>query len=170
MSARRLQRARALAASSAGRVRAELGDGRVVEATLAFTFPYAPQPGDALLVLATDAGHDAIGLLGGADQARLAFPGEVELRCARGPLQLEASEAIELDAPRVTLAGGHLQTRLGTLRERVDEAYRWVQRQLDVRAERVQRRVSGEDYAQSENATLLAEETLKLDGRSVQLG
>jgi hypothetical protein len=172
MTTRALSRARVTDLLNGERVQVELSHppGQRVEAALAFTFPYAPRLGDRLLILSTPDGARAIGLLEGHGRSRLAFPGDVELRCAAGGLRLEAEESLELEAPRVTLGASRLQTTVDTLRLRADEAYRWVQRALDVRARECRRAVAGEDYAQSENATLLGRDAVKIDGNTVQLG
>src|SRR5262249_13392719 len=53
----------------------ELPDGAEARVALAFTFPYAPAPGDVLLVIGKDGTHYAIGVLHGAGKTTLTFPG-----------------------------------------------------------------------------------------------
>lgn len=161
-----------LAADSAPRVR--LGDeaGRAeVPVELALAFPYAPRPGDRLLVVRRAGGPAyAIGVLSGAAQAALRFEGDVDLWAVGGTLSLRGGEGVEVEAPRVSLRAEALRTFAETVTERADSAYRWVKDLLTVRAGESRRTVHGEDHSRARRSVTLAEETLKIDGHQVHLG
>ena len=92
--ARYLGAAQVLATTS-GALRVRREDGREVEATAAFTFPYEAAGGDVLLVVeGEDAAHFAIGVLAGRAPEALAFQGDVSLRAVGGTLSLRRDEGL----------------------------------------------------------------------------
>lgn len=168
-SAARLSEAEVLAsAGGAADVRLDGGDERTV--TLAFTFPYRPQPGDRLLVWLQEADGYAVGVLSGAGQARLDFTGDVEVRALDGRLRLRGDEGVELEAPQISLRARDLRTFADTVTEKTTTAYRWVRELLTVRAGESRRTVDGEDHSRSERSVTLAEGTVRIDGAQVHLG
>lgn len=167
--ARYLGPAQVLATTGALRVRRE--DGREVDATAAFTFPYEAASGDLLLVLEGDGeAHFAIGVLAGRAPEALAFQGDVSLRAVGGTLSLRGDEGLEVDAPHLTLRGETLRTFAGALTEKADTALRWVRDQLTVRAGESRRTVHGEDHSRSKRSVTLAQGVVKIDGHQVHLG
>ncbi len=143
---------------------------REVSVELALSFPYRPVTGDRLLVVGHEGQpHYAIGILSGSAPAELSFQGDVSLQAVNGKLSLHG-DAVEIDAPRVTLRAKTLQTFAGTLTETADSAYRWVKGLLTVRAGESFRVVTGEDRSQAAEVTILSKTTVKVDGDNVQLG
>ena len=156
-------------ADQPGRLVVRLEDGRERRVQPAFAFPYQPALGDLLLVIGdTDALH-AVGVIRGQATSVLAFAGDAEVR-AEGTLHLRGGQGVELEAPQVTLRAELLRAFAGTLVERAGTAYRWIEDQLTVRAGESRRLTQGDDVSQSKRSVTLAEGTVKVDGKQVQLG
>lgn len=151
-------------------VQLEDGAKQEVSVELALSFPYRPVVDDRLLVVGKEGEqHYAIGVLSGSAPAELSFQGDVSLHAVNGRLSLHG-DAVEIDAPRVTLRAKTLQTFAGSLTETADSAYRWVKGLLTVRAGESFRVVTGEDRSQAEEVVILSKTTVKVDGNNVQLG
>lgn len=161
-------RVRLLDAPTAGPTGAEAPP--VVDATLALAAPFAPAPGDRLLVLARGAEAWAIGVLGAPTRVGLAFPGDVEVRAVGGTLTLRGDRGVEVEGGEVALRARTLRAFAGTLTERVDSAFRWVKDTLRVQAGESRRVVTGEDLTLCATSVTLARETLKLDANQIQIG
>jgi hypothetical protein len=142
----------------------------VVTARMALAQPYEPLPGDELLLIGEPDGYYVIGVLAGHGQTELRFNGDVRIHASGGKLELSGDTGLKLESPEVTVAAGEVKTFARTVTEKVDTAYRWVRERLSVRAGSVQRVVEGEDLTRAKNSVTLAEEVVKLDGGSVQLG
>lgn len=149
---------------------AELEDQTVAKVSPAFAFPYAPQVGDLLLVLGQGDRFFAVGVLGGSAPKALVFPGNAEVRALGGSLTLASDTAIEVTAPRITMRAGMIRTMAKALVERVDSAQRWVRGLLAIRAGSSRRQIDGEDNTRCQRSTVLARETVKLDGDQLHLG
>lgn len=163
--------AETLATLSLDALRVRREDGREVDAAPAFTFPYAPQAGDRLLVVEGERGaHFAIGVLSGRAPDALAFSGDVTVRAVGGTLSLRGDDGVVVDAPHVTVRGETLRTFAGSLTEKADTAYRWVREQLTVRAGESRRTITGEDHTRCKRSVTLAEGVVKIDAHQVHLG
>ncbi len=146
------------------------GAAPVLDATLALAAPFAPGPGDRLLVLARGGEAWAIGVLDAPARLGLAFPGDVEVRAVGGTLTLRGDRGVEVEGGEVALRARTLRAFAGTLTERVDSAFRWVKDTLRVQAGESRRVVTGEDLTLCATSVTLARETLKLDAHQIQIG
>lgn len=160
--------------TGAGGLRVQLTqatDAPIATAQLALNQPYGPVLGDVLLVIG-GAGNDfyAIAVITGRGTTELTFQGDVKLHAQGGSLELSGDVDVRIESPKVVLAAGELQTFARSVTEKVDTAYRWIKRRLRVRAGECQRVIEGEDLTRAKSSTTLAEEVVKLDGGSVQLG
>jgi len=142
----------------------------VVTAQMALAHPYEPLPGDELLLIGEPDGYYVIGVLAGHGQTELSFQGDVRIHAAGGKLELCGDTGLKLESAEITLAAGEVKTFARSVTEKVDTAYRWVRERLTVRAGSVQRVVEGEDMTRAKNSVTLAEEVVKIDGGSIQLG
>lgn len=151
------------------RVRMDDGGG-LRQATPAFTFPFEPQVGDRLLVLAQGTSCYAVGVLAGQRPASLTLPGHAEIRTQQGKLTLASDQAIELQAPRVTIRAGVLRTIADRVVEKAGNVRRWIRDTLSIRAGTSRRTIDGEDSTRCQNSTTLAKDTVKIDGDQLHLG
>ncbi len=167
-----------------------------------------PDCGD--MVLVCDGGAQAsyiLAVLARAtpDQATLKLPGAVELHTAQGRLRvqarqldLSASQAVVLQAPRVELAGieGKIQfhnltasaqqanarfgtvstlaqsmtTTVGRLVQKARDSFRWTENLEETRAGRLRLLVRDRFHLKAKHATMLAEGQVKIDGEKIDLG
>ena len=141
-----------------------------VRAELAFTVPYEPQVGDALLVMGQDRRFYALGVLAGEGRTSLEFHGDVDLRAFGGTLRIASDEKVEIEAPRITLRAGVLRTLAQSIHEKADQLHRWVRGLLAVRAGTSRRTVEGEDSTRCHDSVTLAKDTVKIDGDQLHLG
>lgn len=146
------------------------GAGTAVTAQSAFTFPYSPSVDDSLLVLGQSGQFYAIGVLSGQAPSVLHFPGDVSVQAVEGKLTLTSDQAVEIQAPRVTLRAGILRTIADEVVEKAGSLRRWVRGLMAVRAGRSRRVVDGDDTTRCQNSTTLAKDTVTVDGDQLHLG
>jgi len=157
-------------AGASDHVVALLADNTQVRVTLAFTFPFVPQAGDCLLVLGQDGAYFAVGVLGGSAPRALRFAGDAEIRTVGGSLTLASDTSVQVVAPKITLRAGVLRAVARSIIERADSMQRWVRGLLAVRARESRRQIDGDDSTRCQRSTVLAKETVKLDGDQLHLG
>lgn len=147
-----------------------LGTGATVRAQLALAFPYQPAEGDVLLVIGKRAAHYVIGVLHGEGKAVLAFPGDVELRAMGGSLELTGDEGVSLRGKTVDVTAGKLRVVADAVVETLASAYRQVTGLLRVRAGQTHTVVDDAAFTKAKSATILTEETVKVNGKQIHLG
>jgi hypothetical protein len=151
-----------------GTVKLALPSG-AADAELAVAFPYAPQRGDIVLVLATAESAYIIGVLKAIGPTRLDLPGDVVVR-AGGRLRLAAGDAVEIESPDVRIRADRVETTARAVFERVKDAYRWAQDVVQTTAGRVRTLVSGTATLQAERIVETATKDVKIDGERINLG
>jgi len=151
-------------------VTVRLASGETHEARLAMAFTYAPVPGDVALVLGNADGHYVIGVLSGQGKATLAIPGDVELRAVGGRLSLKGDRGVSIDGEEVEVRAGTLRMIAGTLAQKLQTLRQTVTDLWSVRAGEAHSVVDGTVLQQSKSATILTEENVTINGRSIHLG
>lgn len=148
-----------------------LGDGRCVVAQAALASLYLPTTGDQVLVLGQEERWYVVGVLSGHAPATIAVQGDLALRAVGGKLTLTGDQGLELRTAReLSVAADSIKTWAGTLVEKVGSATRWVREQLHVRAGSCTRLIDETDITRARNASILAEQAVKIDAREVNLG
>jgi len=150
-------------------VEVRLPSGGLVRARVALAFTYEPQPNDVVLVIGNADGHYVIGVLHGAGRAVLGFPGDVELR-AGGVLHLAGDKGVRLDGPEIEVKAGKLRILADSVAQKFAELRQHVTNLLSVRAGRTHTVVDDSTYAQSKSATIVTEEKVTINGKSIYLG
>jgi hypothetical protein len=148
----------------------ELPGGAAVRAALAFAFPYAPAPGDVLLVIGKDDAHYAIGVLQGAGRTTLTFPGNVDLRAEGGALRLWGEKGIELAGPGLSVQVDKIQVIAGAVTQKLASLVQRVRGLMSVHAGELDTTVDESAVTRAKNATVLTEETMTINGKEVHLG
>lgn len=147
-----------------------LPSGEARSARLALAFSYDPQVGDEVLVIGNEHGHYVIGVLRGRGTSRLTFPSDVELRATEGVVRVVGGKGIELEAPEVATRAGRVQVFADSLRQRLGSLYQAVSHTLSVRAGSTHTVVADTSYTQAKRATLLTQNEVNINGKSINLG
>jgi hypothetical protein len=151
-------------------VEIRLPSSELAWARLALAFCYAPVVGDEVLVIGNPDGHYVIGVLRGQGQARLTFPGDVELRSLDGVVRVVGGRGVEIDAPEVALRAGKILTVARSLVQQLGTLYQSVSELWSVRAGASHTVVEDSSYTQAKRATLVTEDELNLNGKAINLG
>jgi hypothetical protein len=152
-----------------GAVHVRTPDGVEARAEMALAFPYAPAPGDVLLVIGRGPAHYVIGVLHGSGQSALHFPGDVELR-ADGALRLAGGTGVTIEAPETEIQTGKLRMMAGAVVQMFTSVHQRVTDLLSVHARASRTLVDEASYAQSKSAAIVTEETVTINGREIHLG
>jgi hypothetical protein len=147
-----------------------LPNSAVVEASPAFTIPYRARLGDILLVIGGPRGHWAIGVVHGSGATELAMRGDVELRAVGGELRLSGDRGVVVEGPEVDIEAGRLRVAAETVFEKFGTLHRRVRELISTRAGRHHAIVDGDSITTTQRSTLLAEESVTINGKAVMLG
>lgn len=151
-------------------VEVRLPHGGVVRARLALAFTYEPQPKDVVLVIGNADGHYVIGVLHGTGKAVMGFPGDVELRAVGGVLHLAGDKGVRVEGEEIDMRAGKLRIIAESVVEKFASLRQHVTDLLSLRAGRTHSVVDGSTYAQSKSATVITEEKVTINGKSIHLG
>lgn len=151
-------------------VHVELGDGSRSRARLALAFPYAPEPGDELLVIGKGDEHYVIGVLHGTGTTALSFPGTVDLRAEGGPLRLSSDRGVSIQGPALHIEAGKLAVVAGAVVQTLDSLCQRVRGALSVHARRTHTVVEERSLLTAKDAAILTEDTMSINGREIHLG
>lgn len=149
-------------------VRVRLPGGRVVVAELALALSYEPAPGDSVLVISEGEAHYGIGVLRGKGKLVLETQGDIAIK---------AAGKIELEAPRVDVTSDATEIRskalsfvADALTQRVSSFVQRVHGLLSVHAKESHTLVEKSAITQAKNASILTEDAVSINGKSVLLG
>jgi hypothetical protein len=156
--------------SDASHAAVRLSDLREVWVRLALPLPYEPVPGDQLLVIAHRDEHYAIGVLEGRGRTSLAIQGDVELRAIGGALRLEGETGLEIRSPEVQVEASKLTTIASSVTEKFDRLYQRVRGLRTRHSGETHEIVDGTAFQKSRRSTLLADETITVNGKQIKLG
>ncbi len=151
-------------------VAVELPGGATARAALAFAFPYAPAPGDVLLVIGKADDHYAIGVLQGAGRTTLTFPGDVDLRAEGGALRLWGEKGVEILGPELGVQVDKIKMVAGAVTEKFSSLVQRVRTMLSVQAREMHTVVEESAVTHARTASVLTEETMTINGKEVHLG
>jgi hypothetical protein len=149
-------------------VRVRLADGSEVSAELALALSYEPAKGDVVLVIGEAGTYYGIGVLRGKGRLLLESDGDIAVR-AGGTLELSGSrvrmvaQEAEFLSAKMTMVGEVLTQRVSSLLQRVSSL-------LTVHAKQVNTVVEESTVTQAKNATILTEDAVTINGKSVLLG
>lgn len=142
----------------------------VVHATPALTVPYAPRPGDQLLVIGDAAAFYVIGVLDGRGAVSLSNPAGVALRAEGGALRVVGDRGVRVAGARVRLETGWLRqlavsavTTFGERVTHVREAWKVEAGQLDERSD-------GRHLLQARRAVIKALTSARIKSTTVRVG
>lgn len=125
--------------------------------------PWAPSPGDEVLVTGKDGDYYVIGLLESAGPAVVSVPGDLELRSENGQVRIHAAQGVDVRGPRIQLIAHSLV-------HRVTDVYHWVRGLFHVKAERMRAVMDRESYHKAGNVFTIADRDVKVQGRQIHLG
>jgi len=156
--------------SEAQYVKVRLADLREVWVRLALALPYEPVSGDQLLVISQGDDCYAIGVLEGHGRTSLAIEGDVELRAVGGSLTLEGDTGLELKSPEVQIEASKLSMVASAVSEKFDRLYQRVRGTRSQHAGETHEIVDGVAFQKAHRTTLLADETVTVNGKQIKLG
>lgn len=149
-------------------VRVRLPGGKVVLAELALALSYEPAPGDSVLVISEGEAHYGIGVLRGKGRLVLETQGDIAIKSGGN---------LELSAPRVTVTGETTELhskKISVVADAITQKVAsWVQRVsglLSVHAREQHTLVEKSSVTQAKNASILTEDAVSINGKSVLLG
>jgi len=148
----------------------ELPSGQTVAATLAVAFPYEPETGDVLLVIARGASYYGIGVLHGTGRTHLTFPGDVDIRSEGGTVRISGEKGVAIVGPELDVRVGAVRMLADSLTQRFASVYQRVTSLLSVHANEVHTSVDESTITRAKNAAILTEETMSINGKQIHLG
>jgi len=151
-------------------VEVEIGEGLRVSARMALAFPYAPEPGDVLLVIGKGADHYVIGVLHGTGRAALSFQGGVDIRAQGGPLTLSSDQAVAIRGPELEVEAGKLRMVAGSVVQKFTSLVQRVRDAMSVRAGQAHTVVDDRSLMTAKNASIVTEEAMTINGSEIHLG
>jgi hypothetical protein len=151
-------------------VEVEIRGGERVRAQMALAFPYAPEPGDVLLIIGKGEDHYIIGLLQGTGKTALSFQGAVDLRAQGGPLTLSSDQGVAIRGAEVEVEAGKLRMIAGSAVQKFTSLYQRVRDALSVRAGQAHTVVDDRSFMTAKNASILTEEAMTINGSEIHLG
>ncbi|MCX5830183.1 MAG: DUF3540 domain-containing protein [Deltaproteobacteria bacterium] len=174
-----------------------LENGAVVAARRAGGCLLAPETGDEVLI--ADNGECAFilsVLTSPGDTGRITLPDKSTIE--GGEITFTASQGVAMEAPRISLTGILGEVRftglsllsqwcdvrirkivavveiwdrvIGRLTERIRDSYRWIENTEHTTAGRIRTIVKKRFFLSAKNASLNAEEEVKLDGKKIHIG
>jgi len=149
-------------------VRLERGD--VVTADLALATPYEPAVGDRVLVIGEGDRSWIIGVLSGTGRTVLDFEGDVELRSRRGTVRLSAAQRVEIEAPEAGYQVGTLRVLADSVAFHVSSLTQRVRDLVSVHAGQRREIIDGATSTQAKSSSLVTEEAVKINGKTIHLG
>jgi len=147
----------------------QLTNGDEVMAQIALAFGYQPLVGDSVLCIGNDDGHYVIGVLATQGSGRLTFQGDLEL-AASGTLHLRGEDGVAIEGPEVHVRAGKLEMMARAVTQRFERVRQHVSDVLSVHAGKTHTVVDGPSYTRAQSSTLLTEEKVSINGKSIYLG
>jgi len=151
-------------------IEVEIRDGERAWARMALAFPYAPVPGDELLILGKGDDHYVIGVLHGTGRTALSFQGAVDLRAEGGPLTLSSDRGVAIRGPELEIEAGKLRMVAGAVVQKFTSLYQRVRDTLGVRAGQAHTVVDDRSFMTAKNASIVTEEAMTINGSEIHLG
>jgi hypothetical protein len=151
-------------------VEVTLDDGATARARLALAFPYAPAPGDELLVVGKDGDHYVIGVLRGTGRTALSFQGDVDVRAEGGALRLSGDLGVAIRGPELEIQAGKMRVMAGAVVQKFASLYQRVSAMLSVHAGQTHTVVDDSAITTAKSAAILTEETMTINGSEIHLG
>jgi len=149
-------------------IRARLPNGEMVVAQLALALAYEPAEGDVVLLIGEASTYYGIGVLSGKGKLVLETAGDIAIR-AGGALDLSADHVrvtgkeVEVASTKLTMVAEAFTQRVGALVQRVTGLFTVHAREIHTVAEE-------STVTQAKNATILSEDAVTINGKSVLLG
>lgn len=151
-------------------VSVEIRKGEQVTAQMALSIPYAPNPGDILLVIGKGEDHYVIGVLHGTGKTELSFKGAVDLHAEGGPLTLSSDQGIQLRGPDIEVTTTKLRTYADSVVQKLGSLLQRVTGSLEVRSGQAHTVVEGRSIMTAKNASIVTEEAMTINGEEIHLG
>lgn len=151
-------------------VEVRLESGMVVAAVVALATRYEARVGDEVLVISQGGRSWIIGVISGSGSTVLSFDGDVELRSNDGTVRVSGARGVEIDGPRIDLRSSTLSIAAEALVERVASFTQRVRDLMSIHVGKKHEIVDGSSTSQAKSSTLLTQEDVKINGRTVHLG
>lgn len=147
-----------------------LESGTVVAAVVALATRYEARVGDEVLVISQGGRSWIIGVISGSGSTALSFDGDVELRSNHGVVRVSGARGVEVDAPRIDLRSTNLSIVAEAMVTRVASFTQRVRDLMSIHVGKKHEIVDGSSTTQAKSSTLLTQEDVKINGRTVHLG
>lgn len=151
-------------------VTVEIRRGERVSAQMALSIPYAPNPGDVLLVIGKDGDHYVIGVLHGTGKTELSFKGAVDVRAEGGPLTLSSDKGVQIKGPEIEVATTKLRMYADSAVQKLGSLLQRVTGSLEIRSGQAHTVVEGRSIMTAKNASIVTEEAMTINGEEIHLG
>ena len=162
--------ARVVGLDAQGRPVVRLDDAFASQLTAEWALPYRYQPaeGDLLVTVGRGRRQWVIGVAHGRGRSELAFRGDFTLAAGRA-LRLQADRGLRLLGRVVTVRARTVEVVVGALQERLGGAARLVAGLLEEVAGSAARVTEEEETLLARDVTIVAEESVRLDGELLQI-
>ena len=155
---------------SGDRVVARRSDGAEVDVRMAMALAYRPVQGDLLLVVGGAEGDFALGVLEGTGQSSLAIAGDLELHAVGGELSLRGDRGLRLQSPEVAVVTDKFKLFADTAVQKVSTLAQSVRDLWTIKTKRAHIAVDDELHQRSKTATVLTEEEMVFNGKTIHIG
>jgi hypothetical protein len=139
-----------------------------LRARLALAYPYRPEPGDVVLVVAEEEAY-VIGVLEGRGLSRIAVPGDLEIE-AGGAVRIRGGDRVDLNAPEVAVKASKLEFAADRLFTRCGDAYQWVRGMVQSIVGRSRTVAEDTVTVRANRIVEFAEDDVKIDAKQIHLG
>ncbi|MCC6572581.1 MAG: DUF3540 domain-containing protein [Planctomycetes bacterium] len=143
---------------------------RIIAANLALPYPYKPQVGDTVLVIAQGESAWVIGVIEGTGLTAFSAPANLELRATRGRIVLNARDEIEIKARDVNINADNASTFAKNLTQQVENLDTSVAGLALLRAREERTEIEQSSILRAENINQRARKEVKIDGEIINLG
>jgi hypothetical protein len=145
-----------------------LPTGEVVVAQLALALSYEPHEGDTVLLIGEASTYYGIGVLNGKGRLVLETAGDIAVR-AGGALDL-SGDRVRVTGNEVEVASTKLTMVVEAVTQRVGSLLQRVAGLMTVHAREVHTIAEESTVTQAKNATILSQDAVTINGKSVLLG
>ena len=143
---------------------------RTFAATLALPYPYKPQVGDTVLVIAQGESAWVIGVIDGSGLTAFSAPADLEFRATRGRIVLNAREEVVIKSENVNINAENVGTFARNLNQQVETLDTSVSGAAVLRAKESRTEIEQSCILRAEHVNVRARKEVKIDGEIINLG
>jgi hypothetical protein len=148
----------------------ELVDGSRVDAKMALALPYRPAVGDELLVIGNARAFWVIGVVSGRGAMDLRVEGDIDIHAVGGKVRLDGDRGVDIGGSHISLRTKDLSVVADKVVEKFTNAVRHVREMWTTRSGERHEIVDGNSMKTAKRVTILAKDTVAVNGRQIHLG